>query len=239
MGQKTHPKSFRLALRKDWSSRWFAKHDSDFRRCVLEDFKIRKIINNQFAKTKAMISNILINRYSKSIEIVIQTARPGMVIGKNGETIEALKTNLKLQLKKDVDIPLNINIEEVRSPELNAKITAVAVSQQIERRVAFRKAMKRSMQSAIKFGALGVKIKASGRLNGIEIARSEWYKEGSIPLHTLSADIDYDVSEAHTTYGIIGIKVWIYKGPIKHVVYSQGKVFNKTKPASRRETLKR
>jgi small subunit ribosomal protein S3 len=238
MGQKVNPKGFRLIIRKNWSSRWFAKNDADFQKFVLEDIKIRQIIQKKFANMRAMIADVLINRYAKSIEIVIQTARPGVIIGKNGDIIEALKKDLQ----KNLEAPLNINIEEVRNPELNAKITADAVVQQIERRVAFRKAMKRALQTSMKFGALGVKIEVSGRLNGIEIARSEWYREGSIPLHTISADIDYAISEAHTTYGIIGVKVWIYKGAIQPRNYSSKKNDNtkfSAAPADERKKVAR
>jgi small subunit ribosomal protein S3 len=237
MGQKVNPKGFRLIIRKNWSSRWFAKNDADFQKFVLEDIKIRQIIQKKFVNMRAMIADVLINRYAKSIEIVIQTARPGVIIGKNGDIIEALKKHLQ----NNLDVPLNINIEEIRNPELNAKITADAVVQQIERRVAFRKAMKRALQTSMKFGALGVKIEVSGRLNGIEIARSEWYREGSIPLHTMSADIDYAVSEAHTTYGIIGVKVWIYKGTIQPRNHSQSNISNKSGlyPADERKKVAR
>ena len=228
MGRKVNPKGFRLIIKKDWSSRWFATSDTACRNFVLEDIKIRQIILQRFTNMRAMIADVLINRYAKSIDIVIQTARPGVIIGKNGDIIESLK----LMLQSTLAVPLSISVEEIRHPELNAKITADSVVQQIERRVAFRKAMKRALQTSIKFGALGVKIEVSGRLNGIEIARSEWYREGSIPLHTMTADIDYALSQAYTTYGVIGVKVWIYKGKIQASASSKAKKWSKVKASA-------
>ncbi len=208
MGQKIDPRGFRLAVTKDWSSRWFANNQS-FSSNLIEDIKIREYIMKKFGR-RAAIGRVVIERPAKSIKVTMFTARPGVVIGKKGEGIEQIKK----ELQKFTTVPLHVNVEEIRKPELNAQIVGDQVAQQLEKRVAFRRAMQRSMQAAIKLGALGIKIETSGRLNGIEIARSEWYREGRVPLHTLRADVDYATSEALTTYGIIGVKVWIYKGDI-------------------------
>ncbi len=206
MGQKTDPRGFRLVVTKDWSSRWYA-NSKNFSTLLLEDIKIREYLTKKYGR-RAALGRILIERPAKSIKITLYTARPGVIIGKKGEGIE----HLKADLQKFVSVPLHINVEEIRRPELNAKIVADQVAIQIEKRVAFRRAMKRAMQASVKMGAIGIKIMTSGRLNGIDIARSEWYREGRVPLHTLRANIDYATSEAQTTFGIIGIKVWIYKG---------------------------
>jgi small subunit ribosomal protein S3 len=206
MGQKIDPRGFRLAVTKDWSSRWFANNQS-FSANLIEDIKIREYLIKKYGR-RAAIGRVVIERPAKSIKVTIFTARPGVLIGKKGEGIEQIKK----ELQKFTAVPLHVNVEEIRKPELNAQIVADQVAQQLEKRVAFRRAMKRSMQAAIKLGAQGIKIETSGRLNGIEIARSEWYREGRVPLHTLRADVDYATSEALTTYGIIGVKVWIYKG---------------------------
>lgn len=208
MGQKTHPKGFRLAVSRDWASRWYAGNNK-FAEILLEDFKIREYISKKYSR-KAAIGKIIIERPAKSVKVTIFCARPGVLIGKKGEGIEQLKH----ELQKFVAVPLHLNIEEIRKPELNAQIVADQIAQQIEKRIAFRRAMKKAIQSTIKMGAQGVKVMTSGRLNGVDIARSEWYREGRVPLHTLRANIDYATSNAMTTYGIIGIKVWIYKGEV-------------------------
>ncbi len=206
MGQKVNPVGFRLGIVKTWESRWYAdKNYSDY---ILEDYKIRR-----FIKTKlyhAGVSRIEIERSSKLIRLRIYTARPGIVIGKKGAEI----SQLKKEIEKLVSHEVLIDIQEVRKPEIDAQLVAENVALQIERRVAFRRAMKRGVTSAMRFGAMGVKIICSGRLGGAEMARTEWYREGRVPLHTLRADIDYGFSEARTTYGIIGVKVFIFKGEI-------------------------
>ena len=205
MGQKIHPTGFRLAVSRNWSSRWYASN-RDFAGMLAEDIKVREYLK---AKLKnAAVSRILIERPAKNARITIYSARPGVVIGKKGEDIE----NLKRELATRLGVPVAVNIEEVRKPEIDAKLIADSITQQLEKRIMFRRAMKRAMQNAMRLGALGIKIMSSGRLNGIEIARCEWYREGRVPLHTLRADIDYGTSEAKTTYGVIGVKVWVYKG---------------------------
>ena len=205
MGQKIHPTGFRLAVSRNWASRWYASN-RDFAGMLAEDIKVREYLK---AKLKnASVSRVLIERPAKNARITIFSARPGVVIGKKGEDIE----NLKRDLAKQLGVPVAVNIEEVRKPEIDAKLIADSITQQLEKRIMFRRAMKRAMQNAMRLGALGIKIMSSGRLNGIEIARCEWYREGRVPLHTLRADIDYGTSEAQTTYGIIGVKVWVYKG---------------------------
>jgi small subunit ribosomal protein S3 len=205
MGQKIHPTGFRLSVSRNWSSRWYA-NNNDFAGMLAEDIKVREYLK---AKLKnASVSRVLIERPAKNARITIFSARPGVVIGKKGEDIELLKKDLAAKL----GVPVAVNIEEVRKPEIDAKLIADSITQQLEKRIMFRRAMKRAMQNAMRLGALGIKIMSSGRLNGIEIARCEWYREGRVPLHTLRADIDYGTSEASTTYGIIGVKVWVYKG---------------------------
>ncbi len=209
MGQKIDPRGFRLVVTKDWSSRWFANNQT-FATNLEEDIRIRAFLMKKFGR-RAAVARVVIERPAKSIKVTMFTARPGVIIGKKGEGIEAIKKDLQ----KMTTVPLHVNVEEVRKPELAAQIVGDQVAQQIEKRVAFRRAMKRSMQAAMKLGAQGIKIETSGRLNGVDIARSEWYREGRVPLHTLRADVDYATSEALTTYGIIGIKVWIYKGDLQ------------------------
>ncbi len=205
MGQKIHPTGFRLSVSRNWASRWYASN-SDFAGMLAEDIKVREYLK---AKLKnASVSRVLIERPAKNARITIFSARPGVVIGKKGEDIE----NLKKELSAKLGVPVAVNIEEVRKPEIDAKLIADSITQQLEKRIMFRRAMKRAMQNAMRLGALGIKIMSSGRLNGIEIARCEWYREGRVPLHTLRADIDYGTSEAKTTYGVIGVKVWVYKG---------------------------
>ena len=205
MGQKIHPTGFRLSVSRNWASRWYASN-RDFAGMLAEDIKVRDFLK---AKLKnAAVSRVMIERPAKNARITIYSARPGVVIGKKGEDIE----NLKRELATRLGVPVAVNIEEVRKPEIDAKLIADSITQQLEKRIMFRRAMKRAMQNAMRLGAQGIKIMSSGRLNGIEIARTEWYREGRVPLHTLRADIDYGTSEARTTYGIIGVKVWVYKG---------------------------
>ena len=205
MGQKIHPTGFRLPVTRAWASRWYASN-RNFSQMLAEDLKVREFLK---AKLKnAAVSRILIERPAKNARITIYSARPGVVIGKKGEDIE----NLKAALAKLLNVPVAVNIEEVRKPEIDAQLIADSITQQLEKRIMFRRAMKRAMQNAMRLGAQGIKIMSSGRLNGIEIARCEWYREGRVPLHTLKADIDYGFSEAKTTYGVIGCKVWVYRG---------------------------
>jgi len=210
MGQKVHPIGIRLGIVKDWSSKWYA-NTKDFPGYVKQDHEVRTFIKNKFKD--ASISKINIERPSKKANITIMTARPGIVIGKKGEDIENLRAKLALMMNMHIN-DLRINISEIRKPELDAQLVADGIAQQLERRVMFRRAMKRAVTSTMRLGAEGIKVKVGGRLNGAEIARSEWYREGRVPLHTLRADIDYGLAEAKTTYGIIGVKVWIFKGEI-------------------------
>lgn len=205
MGQKINPTGFRLPVTHDWTSRWYAT-GRDFSRTLAEDLKVREYLGEKLKN--AFVGRILIERPAKNAKITIYSARPGMVIGKKGEEIEVLKS----AIQKIMGVPVHINIEEIRRPDLDAQLIADGITQQLEKRVMFRRAMKRAMQNAMRLGAQGIKIMSSGRLNGAEIARTEWYREGRVPLHTLKADIDYGFSEANTTYGIIGVKVWVYKG---------------------------
>ena len=205
MGQKIHPTGFRLSVTRAWSSRWFA-NKRNFASMLAEDLQVREYLKTKLKS--AAVSRILIERPAKNARITIYSARPGVVIGKKGEDIE----NLKAELARRLGVPVAVNIEEVRKPEVDAQLIADSITQQLEKRIMFRRAMKRAMQNAMRLGALGIKIMSSGRLNGIEIARCEWYREGRVPLHTLRADIDYGFSEAKTTYGIIGVKVWVYRG---------------------------
>lgn len=205
MGQKIHPTGFRLAVTRDWGSRWYAS-SRDFPQKLAEDLKVRKYLKKRLAH--ASLSRVIIERPAKNARITLFSGRPGVVIGKKGEDIEALKKDLQ----KIIGVPVHVNIEEVRKPEIDAKLIADSIAQQLEKRIMFRRAMKRAMQNAMRLGAQGIKIMSAGRLNGAEIARTEWYREGRVPLHTLRANIDYGIAEAQTTYGIIGIKVWVYKG---------------------------
>ncbi|KAF1044845.1 30S ribosomal protein S3 [Xylophilus sp.] len=205
MGQKIHPTGFRLSVSRNWSSRWYASN-RDFAGKLAEDIKVREYLRGKLKN--AAVSRVVIERPAKNARITIYSARPGVVIGKKGEDIENLKKELAVRL----GVPVAVNIEEVRKPEIDAKLIADSITQQLEKRIMFRRAMKRAMQNAMRLGAQGIKIMSAGRLNGIEIARTEWYREGRVPLHTLRADIDYGTSEAKTTYGVIGVKVWVYKG---------------------------
>lgn len=206
MGQKVNPIGLRLGINKTWESRWYA--DGDYADKLHEDIKIRKYLKKHLGQ--AGISNIVIERPTKKAHISIHTARPGVVIGKKGADIEKMKKDLEKFTSDEVQL----NIVEIRKPELDATLIAEGIAQQLERRVAFRRAMKRAVQSAMRLGAQGIRINCSGRLGGAEIARMEWYREGRVPLHTLRADVDYGVASAYTTYGVIGLKVWVFKGEI-------------------------
>ncbi len=207
MGQKINPTGFRLSVTRDWSSRWYAD-SKKFAGMLAEDVKVREFLK---AKLKhASVGRVLIERPAKNARVTVFSARPGVVIGKKGEEID----HLRAALQKIMGVPVHVSIEEIRKPELDAQLIADSITQQLEKRIMFRRAMKRAMQNAMRLGAQGIKIMSSGRLNGAEIARREWYREGRVPLHTLRADIDYATSEALTTYGIIGVKVWVFKGEV-------------------------
>jgi small subunit ribosomal protein S3 len=208
MGQKINPIGFRLAVNRNWSSRWYAS-SRQFAGMLAEDIKVRDFLKKKLAH--ASVGRVLIERPAKDARITIFSARPGVVIGKKGEEIEALKAELRRLMGVQ---QVHVNIEEIRKPEIDAQLIADSIAQQLEKRIMFRRAMKRAMQNAMRLGAQGIKIMSAGRLNGIEIARTEWYREGRVPLHTLRADIDYGTGEAKTTYGVIGIKVWVYKGEV-------------------------
>ena len=210
MGQKVHPTGIRLGIVKDWSSKWYADSKT-FPEYIRMDHLVRELIKKKLKD--ASVSRIGIERPAKKVNITIHTARPGIVIGKKGEDIEKLRTEVSRMIKMPIQ-DVRINIAEVRKPELDAQLVAEGIAQQLERRVMFRRAMKRAVTNTMRVGAEGIKVKVGGRLNGAEIARSEWYREGRVPLHTLRADIDYGVAEAHTTYGVIGVKVWIFKGEV-------------------------
>jgi small subunit ribosomal protein S3 len=205
MGQKIHPTGFRLSVSRNWSSRWFAD-GAQYARLLNDDIRVREYLRKKLRS--ASVGRVLIERPAKNARITIFSSRPGVVIGKKGEDIEILKSDLQ----RLMGVPVHVNIEEIRKPEIDAQLIADSITQQLEKRIMFRRAMKRAMQNAMRLGAQGIKIMSSGRLNGAEIARVEWYREGRVPLHTLRADIEYGFSEALTTYGIIGVKVWVYKG---------------------------
>ena len=207
MGQKINPTGFRLSVLKNWSSKWYA-NTKNFPGMLNEDIKVREYLKKKLAH--ASVGRVIIERPSKNARITIYSSRPGVVIGKKGEDIEVLRG----VLQKLMGVPVHVNIEEIRKPEIDAQLIADNIAQQLEKRIMFRRAMKRAMQNAMRLGAQGIKIMSAGRLNGIEIARTEWYREGRVPLHTLRADLDYGVSEAKTTYGVIGIKVWVFKGEV-------------------------
>jgi small subunit ribosomal protein S3 len=210
MGQKVHPIGIRLGIVKDWTSKWYADSKM-FPEYVRQDYLLRTYIKKKLKE--ASVSKIAIERPSKKVNITIHTARPGIVIGKKGEDIEKLRSEAAHLVGMRVS-DVRINIAEVRKPELDAQLVAEGIAQQLERRVMFRRAMKRAVTNTMRVGAGGIKVKVGGRLNGAEIARSEWYREGRVPLHTFRADIDYGFAEANTTYGVIGVKVWIFKGEI-------------------------
>ncbi|MDD4801687.1 MAG: 30S ribosomal protein S3 [Syntrophomonas sp.] len=206
MGQKVHPKGFRIGVIKGWDSNWYA--DKEYSELLHEDYKIRKIVKERFYT--AGISKVEIQRTGNRVRVTIHTAKPGIVIGRGGSEVEKLKIELSRVTGKNI----NINIQEIKKPELDAQIVAENVAQQLEKRISFRRAMKQTVQRTMRIGGIGMKISISGRLGGAEIARTEWYSEGKVPLHTLRADIDYGFAEANTTYGKIGIKVWINRGEI-------------------------
>jgi small subunit ribosomal protein S3 len=222
MGQKVHPVGIRLGIVKDWNSRWFA-NNQDYSVFLHQDLQVRDYIKKKLAH--ASVSRIQINRPANNAHITIHTARPGIVIGKKGEDIEVLKQ----EVSKMMGIPVQVNVEEIRKPELDAQLVAEGVAQQLEKRIMYRRAMKRAVTNTMRLGAEGIKINVGGRLNGAEIARSEWYREGRVPLHTLRADIDYATAEAKTTYGVIGIKVWIFKGEVFDMDAHQATLNSETK----------
>ena len=208
MGQKVHPVGMRLGIVKDWSSTWYAGRQ-DYADYLNTDLEVRDYIRRRLAH--ASVSHIQIRRPARNARIVVHTARPGIVIGKKGEDIERLRR----EVSRMMNCPVNIGVEEIRKPELDARLVAESVANQLERRIMFRRAMRRAVTNAMRLGAEGIKVMVAGRLNGAEIARSEWYREGRVPLHTLRADIDYGLAEARTTYGVIGVKVWIFKGEVQ------------------------
>jgi len=207
MGQKIHPTGIRLGIVKDWTSKWYAD-SKDYADLLNKDMEVRAFLKKKLAQ--ASVSRIQIDRPAKNAHITVHTARPGVVIGKKGEDIDRLRKEVSSMM----GIPVHISIEEIRKPELDAQLVAESIAQQLEKRIMFRRAMKRSVQTAMRLGAGGIRVNIAGRLNGAEIARSEWYREGRVPLHTLRADIDYGFAEARTTYGILGVKVWIFKGEV-------------------------
>ncbi|PKM10623.1 MAG: 30S ribosomal protein S3 [Gammaproteobacteria bacterium HGW-Gammaproteobacteria-3] len=210
MGQKVHPTGIRLGIVKDWTSRWYA-NSKDYPLFLHQDLTVRDFIKKKLAH--ASVSRIQINRPASNAHITVHTARPGIVIGKKGEDIDKLRQEVSTMM----GIPVQMNVEEIRKPELDAQLVAESIAQQLEKRIMYRRAMKRAVTNTMRLGAEGIKINVAGRLNGAEIARAEWYREGRVPLHTLRADIDYGTAEANTTYGIIGIKVWIFKGEVFNV----------------------
>jgi small subunit ribosomal protein S3 len=207
MGQKVHPIGIRLGIVKDWTSKWYAE-GRNYADMLNGDLGIRAFLKDRLSQ--ASVSRIQIDRPAKNVNITVHTARPGLVIGQKGKDID----DLRLEVSKRMGVPVHISIEEIRKPELDAQLVAESIAQQLERRVLFRRAMKRAVQNSMRLGAGGIKVNIAGRLNGAEIARAEWYREGRVPLHTLRADIDYGFAEANTTYGIIGVKVWIFKGEV-------------------------
>jgi len=207
MGQKVHPTGIRLGIVKDWTSKWYAD-SKDYADLLNTDLDVRDFLKKRLAQ--ASVSRIQIDRPAKNAHITIHTARPGVVIGRKGEDIDRLRKEVSAKM----GIPVHISIEEIRKPELDARLVAENVAGQLERRIMFRRAIKRAVQSSMRLGAEGIRINIAGRLNGAEIARSEWYREGRVPLHTLRADIDYGLAEAKTTYGVLGVKVWIFKGEV-------------------------
>ena len=207
MGHKVHPTGFRLGITTEWASRWYAERGG-YRDALNTDLEVRDFIRAKLAN--AQVSRIQIDRPARWARITIHTARPGIVIGKKGEDIDRLRA----EVSRRMDIPVHLSVEEIRKPELDALLVAQNIAQQLERRIMFRRAMKRAVGNAMRLGAGGIRVNVAGRLNGAEIARSEWYRDGRVPLHTLRADIDYGLAEAHTTYGIIGVKVWVFKGEV-------------------------
>lgn len=206
MGQKVHPYGFRLGVNRTWRSRWFAR--KDYGALLHEDLNLKAVLKKKFGH--AGISRIEVERAANKLTIIIFTSRPGIIVGKKGTEIEKLKKDLQALTGRDI----NLKIQEVNKPELDAQLVSEGIAQQLEKRIAFRRAMRRAVDSTLRFGAKGIKVRTSGRLNGAEIARTEWYLHGQLPLHTIRADIDYGFAEANTTYGVIGVKVWIYKGEV-------------------------
>jgi len=223
MGQKVHPIGIRLGYIKDWRSRWYA-NSRDFPELLYQDLMVREQLKKRLAH--ASVSHIQINRPARNAQITIHTARPGIVIGKKGEDINILR-HMASQL---MGVPVQINVQEIRKPELDAQLVAEGVTQQLVKRIMYRRAMKRAVANTMRLGAQGIKISVAGRLNGAEIARSEWYREGRVPLHTLRADIDYGFAEALTTYGILGVKVWIFKGEVFEKIKDTTPVDDQSKP---------
>lgn len=207
MGQKVHPVGFRLGITSEWKSRWYAERKA-YADTLATDLEVRKFLKKKLSH--ASVSRIQIDRPARTARITIHTARPGIVIGKKGEDIERLRS----ECAKRMGVPVHVNVEEIRKPELDATLVAESVAQQLERRIMFRRAMKRAVGNAMRLGAGGIRIQVGGRLNGAEIARTEWYREGRVPLHTLRAHVDYAVGEAKTTYGVIGVKVWVFTGEV-------------------------
>jgi small subunit ribosomal protein S3 len=226
MGQKVHPYGFRLGVTKNWRSRWFA--NQDYSKLLHEDLELKESLQNRLKA--AGISSIEVDRPGNKLRITIRTSRPGIIIGRKGAEIEKLKSDLAKKTKREVFI----DIQEVHRPELDAQLVSESIGLQLEKRVAFRRAMRKAVDSALRFGCKGIKVRVSGRLNGAEIARSEWYLQGQLPLHTLRADIDYGTSEAYTTYGVIGIKVWIYKGEVLDGGNRRNSLRNEGEPRRRR-----
>src|SRR6185369_3907020 len=222
MGQKTHPYGFRLGVTKTWRSRWFAKQD--YAKLLREDLELRVSLRERLKA--AGISSIEVDRPGNKLRITIHTSRPGIIIGRKGAEIEKLKGDLAKKTKREVFI----DIQEVHKPELDAQLVSESIGLQLEKRVAFRRAMRKAVDSALRFGCKGIKVRVSGRLNGAEIARSEWYLQGQLPLHTLRADIDYGFAEAHTTYGVIGVKTWLYKGEILDLTKRRGGLLPEPEP---------
>ncbi|MDR1727287.1 MAG: 30S ribosomal protein S3 [Acidobacteriota bacterium] len=206
MGQKVHPYGFRLGINRTWRSRWFAR--KDYGGLLHEDLRLKTLLKQKFSQ--AGVSRIDVERAANKLTVIIFTSRPGIIVGKKGAEIEKLKKELQLVTGRDI----NLKIQEVSKPELDSQLVAEGIAQQLEKRIAFRRAMRRAVDGTLRFGAKGIKVRVSGRLNGAEIARTEWYLSGQLPLHTIRADIDYGFAEASTTYGVIGIKVWIYKGEV-------------------------
>ncbi len=226
MGQKVHPYGFRLGVTKNWRSRWFAKQD--YSKLLHEDLELKESLLTRLKA--AGVSSIEVDRPGNKLRITIRTSRPGIIIGRKGAEIEKLKGDLAKKTKREVFI----DIQEVHRPELDAQLVSESIALQLEKRVAFRRAMRKAVDSALRFGCKGIKVRVSGRLNGAEIARSEWYLQGQLPLHTLRADVDYGFSEAYTTYGVIGVKVWIYKGEVLDGAGRRASLRNEGEPRRRR-----
>jgi small subunit ribosomal protein S3 len=228
MGQKVHPYGFRLGFNKPWRSRWFAKQG--YAKLLQEDMELKETLRERLKS--ASVSSIEVDRPGNKLRVTIRTSRPGIIIGRKGAEIEKLKTDMAKKTKREVFI----DIQEVHKPELDAQLVSESIALQLEKRVAFRRAMRKAVDSALRFGCKGIKVRVSGRLNGAEIARSEWYLQGQLPLHTLRADIDYGFAEAHTTYGVIGIKAWLYKGEILDLTKRRGLL---PEPEPRRDSRER